>query len=122
MRSGQYRLERKISIGVVHTGGLEETARWLVSRGIDQWRPGSFPRQRIAGLTWGVRRYTLPSWVGEPSGVGTLVLQWSDEETWSELPNDTGYVHGLAIRRGFAGRGLGRELLRWAEERIAISG
>jgi len=27
---------------------LEEAAQWLVSRGIDQWQPGSFSRQRIA--------------------------------------------------------------------------
>ena len=54
--------------------------------------------------------------------VGTLALQWSDEETWGEVPKDAGYVHGLAIRRSLASRGLGRELLRWAENQAASSG
>ena len=53
---------------------------------------------------------------------GTLALQWSDEEVWGYAPGDAGYVHGLAIRRDFAGLGLGRELLRWAEDRAALSG
>ena len=53
---------------------------------------------------------------------GTFALQWSDEEVWGDVLGDAGYVHGLAIRRGFAGRGLGRELLRWAEEHVALSG
>jgi len=53
---------------------------------------------------------------------GTLALQWSDEEVWGAVRADAGYVHGLAIRRAFAGRGLGRELLRWAEESTALAG
>ncbi len=54
--------------------------------------------------------------------VGTFALQWSDGETWGGGAGDAGYVHGLAIRRDFAGRGLGRELLRWAEGRVTASG
>ncbi len=54
--------------------------------------------------------------------VGTFALQWADEETWGSLPDDAGYVHGLAVRRDFAGRGLGRELLRWKENRVSLSG
>ena len=30
----------------------------------------------------------------------------------SAAPEDTGYVHGLAVRWRFAGKGLNRELLR----------
>ncbi len=98
---------------------LEEAARWLISRGIDQWQPGSFSRQRIADRIEREEMY-LAELGGRPAG--TLALQWSDEETWGEVPKDAGYVHGLAIRRSFAGRGLGRELLRWAENRTASSG
>jgi ribosomal protein S18 acetylase RimI-like enzyme len=53
---------------------------------------------------------------------GTFALQWSDEEVWGDVPEDAGYVHGLAIRRHFAGEELGRKLLRRAEERAALSG
>jgi ribosomal protein S18 acetylase RimI-like enzyme len=51
-----------------------------------------------------------------------MVLQWSDEEVWGEVPDDAGYVHGLAIRRGEAGKGLGRRLPSWAEDRAARTG
>jgi ribosomal protein S18 acetylase RimI-like enzyme len=98
---------------------LEEAARWLVCRGIDQWRPGSFSRQRIAARIERGEMY-LAELAGYP--VGTFALQWSDEETWGDVPDDAGYVHGLAIRRDFAVRGLGREVLRRAENLAVASG
>ena len=98
---------------------LEEAARWLVSRGIDQWQPGSFLRRRTADRAERGELY-LARLGGEP--VGTIALLWSDEETWRDVPEAAGYVHGLTIRRYFAGRGLDRALLRWAENRVACSG
>ncbi len=98
---------------------LEEAARWLASRGIDQWGPGSSPRGRIKNRI-GRGEVYLAVLDGRP--VGNVVLQWSDEETWGDVPDVAGYVHGLAIRREAAGRGLGRELLRWAEGRAAAAG
>lgn len=58
---------------------LEEAARWLTSRGIDQWSPGSFPRRRILGR---IERREM--YLAELDGqtFGTLALQWSDEEVW----------------------------------------
>jgi ribosomal protein S18 acetylase RimI-like enzyme len=47
-----------------------------------------------------------------------FALQWSDRETWGNVPDDAGYVHGLAIRRDFAGMGLGLEMLRRAEHMV----
>jgi GNAT superfamily N-acetyltransferase len=98
---------------------LEGAAQWLVSRGIDQWQPGSFSRQRIADRIERGEMY-LAELGGRP--VGTLALQWSDEEVWGNVTKDAGYVHGIAIRRSLAGKELGRELLRWAENRAASSG
>ncbi|CAN5762755.1 hypothetical protein BH18ACT11_BH18ACT11_13780 [soil metagenome] len=54
--------------------------------------------------------------------VGTFALQWSDEETWGRVPDNAGYVHGLAVRREFAGMDLGCELLGWTENRVFRSG
>jgi ribosomal protein S18 acetylase RimI-like enzyme len=99
---------------------LEEAARWVTSRGIEGWKPGSFSRRRIADRIGRGEMY-LARLAGEKP-FGTFALQWSDEEVWGDVPDDAGYVHGLAIRRAFAGEGLGRELLRWAEERTALSG
>ena len=97
---------------------LEEAARWMVSRKIEGWTPDGFSRDRIADLIESGEMY-LAVFDGEP--VGTFALQWSDRETWGNVPDDAGYVHGLAIRRDFAGMGLGRELLGRAEHMVSRS-
>lgn len=48
--------------------------------------------------------------------VGTTTLQESDPLIWGDVPDEAFYVHRLAIRRTYAGRGLGLQLLCWAEE------
>ena len=98
---------------------LEDAARWMVRRKVEGWTPGSFSRRRIAELVERGEMY-LAALGGEPAG--TFALQWSDIETWGRVPDDAGYVHGLAVRRDFAGMGVGRELLRRAENRASLSG
>ncbi len=98
---------------------LEDVARWMVRQRIEGWTPGSFSRRRIAEII-GCSEMYLALLAGQ--AVGTFALQWSDEETWGRVPNDAGYIHGLAVRRDFAGRGLGRELLGWTENRVSLSG
>lgn len=98
---------------------LEEAARWMVRKRLEGWTPDGFSRRRIAEIIDRGEMY-LALLGGEAAG--TFALQWKDEETWGRDGDDTGYVHGLAIRRTFAGRGLGRELLMWAEERVSRVG
>ena len=98
---------------------LEGVARWMVRQRIEGWRPDSFSRRRLAEII-GCREMYLALLAGQ--AVGTFALQWSDEETWGRVPDNAGYVHGLAVRRDFAGRGLGRELLRRAEDRVSRAG
>jgi ribosomal protein S18 acetylase RimI-like enzyme len=98
---------------------LEDAARWMVRQRLEGWIPGSFSRRRIAEII-GCGEMYLALLGGQ--AVGTFALQWSDQETWGRAPDDAGYVHGLAVRRDFAGRGLGRELLRWTENKVSRSG
>ena len=95
---------------------LEEAARWMVRRNFEGWTPDGFSRERIADLIEGGEMY-LALLDGEPAG--TFALQWSDRETWGNVPDAAGYVHGLAIRRDFASMGLGREMLRRAEDMVS---
>jgi ribosomal protein S18 acetylase RimI-like enzyme len=97
---------------------LSEAARWLMRRGIRQW-PDPFPRDRVEAL---VARGDF--YVAKQGGetVGTLALMWSDPVFWGEQPADAGYVHALAVRRAWAGRGLGARLLEWAGEQVAAAG
>jgi ribosomal protein S18 acetylase RimI-like enzyme len=97
---------------------LEEAARWMIRREIEGWTPDGFSRERIAVLIESGEIYlaVLGGWLA-----GTFALQWSDRETWGDVPDDAGYIHGLAIRREFAGKGLGREMLRRAEQMVSRS-
>jgi ribosomal protein S18 acetylase RimI-like enzyme len=97
---------------------LEEAARWMVCQGIEGWTPEGLSRERIAFLIESDEMY-LAVLDGRPAG--TFALQWSDRETWGDVPDDAGYVHGLAIRREFAGTGLGREMLGRAELMVSRS-
>jgi ribosomal protein S18 acetylase RimI-like enzyme len=98
---------------------LQDAARWLLSRGIEQWRPEHFQREPLLrhiarGEVFVARRARVP--------VGTLSLSWDDLAVWGEQPPIAGYVHGLAISRSEGGHGLGRALLDWASRRTAAAG
>ncbi len=98
---------------------LEEASEWLLSRGIRQWLPGSFPPELIEGRIARGELY-LGRVDGEPAG--TFTLLWSDPEIWGERPPDAGYVHSLAVSRAHAGCGLGQKLLRHAEKIVGGRG
>ena len=98
---------------------LENAAQWMVRQRLSGWMPGAFSRRRIAEII--VRGEIYLALLGGQI-FGTFALQWTDDETWGRGEDDAGYVHGLAVHRNFSGRGLGRELLRWTETRVAQSG
>jgi GNAT superfamily N-acetyltransferase len=96
---------------------LNETARWLSSRGINQWPIDGFPREMIAddisrGEVYLARR--------ERRALGTFTLQWSDELFWPGVAEEAGYIHRIAVRRD--ARGLGIELLKFAERATTATG
>ena len=95
---------------------LNETARWLTSRGINQWVDG-FPRRLIAA---DISRSEVYLARRERRAVGTFTLQGSDELFWPGATGASGYIHRIAVRR--EARGLGVELLNTAERVTAASG
>ncbi|WP_214413021.1 GNAT family N-acetyltransferase [Sphaerisporangium fuscum] len=108
---------------------LAETAAWLNGRGIRQWPAGGFPASRIEPLIAEGNLYVLDdeSQAGEEGSApaATLTLdEHADPEFWrrGDHPEAALYVHKLAVKRAFAGRGLGETLLDWANLRVAASG
>jgi len=92
---------------------LDATAKWIQSKGINQWEPGSFEEQTMLNVTDEGEVY-----IAIYSGVivGTIRLQMSDELVWGELDSDDyAYVHRLAIKPDLHGQGLGLHILRQAE-------
>ena len=97
---------------------LTEAARWLLERGIRQW-PDPFPADRVEVL---LRRGEFYVARLEGEVVATFALLWRDPAFWGERPPDAAYVHALAVRRAYSGRGLGRRLVEWAAEQAAAAG
>lgn len=48
--------------------------------------------------------------------VGTFLLQWTDDVSWDSDSDDGGYVHQFAVRSGFHGQDIGKQILDWAGE------
>jgi ribosomal protein S18 acetylase RimI-like enzyme len=99
----------------------DEAARWQISRGIAQWRPGELDEahflERIKkGEVWLAVVQRM-----EPA-VGAWEIWWEDRYTWGEQPPVAGYLHRLMIDRTVVPPGTGRLLLDAAERRIATCG
>jgi ribosomal protein S18 acetylase RimI-like enzyme len=101
---------------------LEELADWLHSRGIEQW-----PRGRARG---GMDYYSASIANGEAymafdgdEFIAGFRLLKRDLIVWPDIDADDAlYVYNLAVRRAWAGRGIGRQLLTWAERQAAAAG
>jgi GNAT superfamily N-acetyltransferase len=101
-------------------GILDQATTWLQNKGLPtDWKPGEFLRQTFLEQI-SREEVHLGLIDGEPAG--TFVLQWADPLWWGEQPPDAGYIHKLAIRPAFAGRGVGLEMLRWAEAKTKSLG
>jgi ribosomal protein S18 acetylase RimI-like enzyme len=107
-------------LDAVHTI-IQESARWLLSRGIRQWESylSSAAADQIRRRIETADTYLVFNHPGDP--IATCVIQWNDAEIWSEQGNDglAGYVHGLAVRRSSAGNNLGHALLTLAAQIVA---
>jgi len=107
-------------VDVVHSL-REEAARWMVDRGIEQWRPGELPPTVIEDRVADDQVFLLLL-ERTKEVVGTVSLAWSDETCWEKRSDDAGYIHMLVVAAPFRGQGKGRQLLDWAEGYIAASG
>ena len=97
---------------------LEELAEWMHGRGITQWPRGRARNGRDYYKT-SIERHELHlAFIGDELAGGLRLLQ-RDPVVWPDVPEDEAlYLYTLAVRRTFSGRGLGRELLAWAEQQV----
>ncbi|MFF8639651.1 GNAT family N-acetyltransferase [Streptomyces sp. NPDC015345] len=102
------------------TGLYDGAARWMLERGIDQWKPGDKDARHFRRL---IDSGVEEVWLAEEGAevVGAYELWWDDEAAWGVRAPDAGYVHRLMVRRG-ARPGSGRAMLARAERRIAEAG
>jgi ribosomal protein S18 acetylase RimI-like enzyme len=96
---------------------LQDVQRWLHARGINQGvvPPAERLRARVA-------RGEVCLAEVDGRAAATVTLSPSGEPFWDDPSGEGAYVHNLAVRREFGGRGLGRELLRRAEGATLLMG
>lgn len=107
---------------------LDEAAAWLQDRGIEQW-PAQF-----GGLeNWRTERLRAYVNAGETylvyendQAVATITVTLKADpdyaEGWPHGPDTGVYIHRMAVRRTHAGRGIGKQLIDWANTLAARTG
>jgi len=99
---------------------LREAAQWLEQTGRPMWRDDELlPARIVADVDAGL--FFVAEWDGQAAGV--VKFQLEDSLFWPDVPpGKSAFVHRLAVKRQFAGRGVSSALLCWAVERARTLG
>lgn len=97
----------------------DRIARWLLDRGIHQWRPGEFSVARMHA--W-VERGDVSVHRRDGEVAAAVAVLDEDPAAWDEDLEAAGYIHLLMVARSHAGAGLGDAALAHAEERLRRGG
>lgn len=99
---------------------LTEAAQWLAEGGRPLWNATDIGLERIQRDT-DAGRYVVARDHGDWAGVMRLDLE--DPSFWPEIaPGSSVFVHKLAVRRAWAGRGVSRALLTHARDHARALG
>eukprot|EP01117_Protostelium_nocturnum_P018805 TRINITY_DN7945_c0_g1_i1.p1 TRINITY_DN7945_c0_g1~~TRINITY_DN7945_c0_g1_i1.p1 ORF type:complete len:179 (-),score=55.86 TRINITY_DN7945_c0_g1_i1:28-564(-) len=108
-------------------GLLIKTARWLKSRGSVQWNDLLEGKDKH-GTAQSIKNGDVYIFKNRLNGmaVGVVVLfqnptPW-DINLWGQHEDTSIYLHRLTVDREFAGKNLGREILRWVHDGILFEG
>jgi GNAT superfamily N-acetyltransferase len=105
----------------------DEAAKWLASRGLDQWQE-PWPTEDL--MAEGMLRNigageTFIVWDQDCTPAATITVDlWANPDLWTpeERAEPALYAHKVTVARAYAGQALGVELLDWAGTRAANSG
>ena len=101
---------------------LEELAEWMQTRGIEQWPRGRARNGRDYYKTSLENGELHLAFMGDEFAGGLRLLR-RDPVVWPDISADDAlYVYNLAVRRTYSGRGLGRQLVAWAEGQVTAAG
>ena len=96
-------------------GIRNESVAYKVSLGDLAWGKGGWTeavaRQRIQSDDW----YLIEL---DETPTGILSLSWEDQKYWGPQAPNAGYVHGISVRDGFHGVGLGSFAIDWCGNQV----
>ncbi len=98
---------------------LREAAEWLEKEEIDHWQ--SWHKPSIKSRDWvreGFEQKQFYFVEREEEIVGTFRLQYNDQMYWGNRDDNAGYIHSFTTKRSLKGDGVGREILRYIENKL----
>lgn len=98
---------------------LTQAMRFKLAHADTAWGSEPYTAEELQGrIEKGV---TYAAWM-DGNLVATLLLLWEDAMMWGEQPPIAAYVHQLAVKDGYHGRGIGEKLLDWAGQQAVKRG
>ncbi len=91
---------------------MEVVRQWLRERGSEQWSAPFTPPWIEHQIELG--QYFVAFYKAEL--VATFRLMWTDPDYWGEDDTPALYLHTLAVNAAFSGKGIGSQILNWAED------
>jgi len=99
---------------------LQEASAWAEAHHGELWTAAEIASARVRA---DIERREFFLAYCDGVAAATIRYQLADDEFWPEAPaGEAAYVHRLAVRRDFAGRGIAAALLDWAAERACSQG
>ncbi len=92
---------------------LQEVAVWLENKGLKMWEANELAPEKVenqvkAGMFWLAKI--------DNEIAGCVRFQTEDSEYWDDVPHtDSAFVHRVAVKRNFAGKGVAIAMLDWAK-------
>lgn len=96
-------------------GTMRTQRRWLIDYAWGEEGDGFSERWVLNSLSR--RKVYVVEQDGLP--VATFSLDWDDKVYWEVQEPIAGYVHGLSVRKGFNGLGLGSFAIDWCAEQVS---
>ena len=92
---------------------MKEAAQWLIEINQPLWKLEDLVKEKITkGLS--EENFIVGYINDEPAAA--MILQWEDKLFWPNInKNQSGFIHKLSIKRKFAGQGLAKKLINYAE-------
>lgn len=97
------------------TAVLNSATQYKIAHGDVAWGTRGWAEKNVMGTLSTSDVYVIKK---NEEIVGTFALQWEDEQYWGAQPTVAGYIHRLAIKDGFRGKGIGEFAINWSVEKV----
>ena len=91
---------------------MTEAAQWLIDTGEPMWSLDELSRNALRNPP----HEFIVMYDADGNSISTLLLSYEDKFFYPEIPpNTSGFIHKLAIRRKYAGKGLAKILIDYVK-------